>query len=582
MKYGFHCILRWLCAAAVLCIGPVPVKAYIFESPGNPGQILVGVSFDSCPPGKAVNVAWTFWWVDQNGNRQAYQAGGTVLNSSGPNYQIAAIGTGWATDFPNAGGCEYVYLQVTIWPYNGDAVLSDTYTEVGANNIDNTYSDTMNFLTGQAPCGNATNNNTANYSLPITNITSTPEWLPNGQELLPGQGTNYFVSAPEGEPVTVTATSENPDNGADNVQDGGGYNMQFTNTTTPWTNWNWTTNNNPTIPVDGASATLLAGTNGGPILWDITNNSPAANSTLQAGFNALDETLLSGNNQADQNATNIEHALTNMNLVINMSGSNIFSGSSNVWVQNWPSNLYAGGSTNGQFYFTNAGTVSETGAVSSAVSQAFNNTNQAAVVVTPLASPVSSVEGLVPSTLGDNSGSAQEQDIVITPATAQQQVTIAFGVLPSNLMVTFGQIRGCIAWFVVVLLILWNFRSLFNTVKQVLTVPQGQGPDTGLWATAGGNIVTAVVVASAVVAVIATIPVLAVGLLAGELSFVSSYSTSSPLNFFSQMGWGFQYVAQFIPVYLLFAAFGVRIVFYFSLEMLAFFASVVIKLLVGV
>jgi len=336
----------------------------------------------------------------------------------------------------------------------------------------------------------------------------------------------------------------------------------------------------------------LLSTGQGSIVWsNAVNATPANNGTLQAGFQLLNNDMLANQAAANNDWSNFLSQLHNTNNPIVVSGNNNGASSnnpasgnaSNVWVMNWPSNVFNIPSNNfeqaTQVWVQNWPTNINT---NTALGMVWANTNQAGAIVSGASAQVGSLDGMVPNTLADNSGGAEEQDIIITPATAQQQVTIAMGVLPSSLSTTFSQIRGVIAWFVCILLAIWNFVSLFRAIKDVSQVPQAQGPDTGAWAAVGANVLTAIVVASAVVAVISVLPVFAVGILAGELTFVSSYSSSSPLNFFNSMGWGFQFLSQYLPIYLMFTAFGVRVVYYFGLEVLAFFACIVIKLLIGV
>jgi hypothetical protein len=355
-----------------------------------------------------------------------------------------------------------------------------------------------------------------------------------------------------------------------------------------WTNFIAAGVTNDIFP-NGPDGGLLGNGMGGVVWSNSVRGVPADNGTMEAGFQLLNNDLLQNQNADTFNWSNYLAQLHNTNNPIDVSGQGEFgtnqtSGlASNVWVQNWPSNLFNVQSNNfqqsTQVWVQNWPTNITTNA---ALGMVWANTNQAGAIVSGASAQVGNLAGMVPNTLDDNSGAASEQDIRITPVTAQQQVVIAMGVLPSSLSTTFSQIRGVIAWFVCILLAIWNFASLFRTIKDVSQVPQAQGPDTGAWAALGANVLTAIVVASAIVAVISVLPVFAVGILAGELTFANSYSSSSPLNFFSSMGWGFQFLSQYLPIYLMFTAFGVRVIYYFGLEVLAFFACIVIKLLIGV
>ena len=594
-------LAAWLCALAVsvsILMGVITCRGAVgLGYPSCDGTIYLPL--DDCPASaQPITVAYTYTiYVYGFNNDQAYVSGpfsgtvnttsaGTVLGfpASGRGVDISGCTFGPGGGPPNGVSyCQYVY-NIAIYPQAGttSTAISAGFqescdTRFGYNHGGSPYSYSAYTV---SPCQqngspNETSNNTFNY----TNNTATPQVDSNGNVLQPGQGETVTNTWANGTTGTWGVTNQNPFTGAFN-NDTGTYDFSDTNGSL------LTSGGITNVQNLGSEADYLAYSNGGPIIWspDMLTNPAAATA-------AGDSAIVNGENNL-QNALNNDLAglsnLLSRPLTVNVSNNPTGSGS-NVWVMNWPTNFGTGGGTNLISDTNNVGSVSNVWVqnwptnidTNTALGMTFANTNQAGNIVMPASQQVTTLSGMVPNSLADNSGTPEEQDITITPPNVQP-VVIAMGVLPSTLSTTYSQIRGVIAWFIIVTLAIWNFISLFQTIKTVSLVPQGQGPDTGAWAALGSNVLTALVVASAIVAVISIIPVFAVGVLAGEMSFASSYSTSAPLNFFNQMGWGFQFLSQYLPIYLMFTAFGVRVVYYFGLEVLAFFACIVIKLLIGV
>jgi hypothetical protein len=616
MIYALRSVLLRFCVASLFCALAVSVNAMVVTV-SNGNGVIPWVPLNDCS-GNGQNIHIT-------GHCTVYSTNGTVLSS----LPLSYIGTSSPNGFSTDQGIEHGYgvetigttlsqiseiqMSVQIGPYNGDNAASETYVDdwFNAMSLTPTCGEPGNFKTGPyayyshygsqscsvpQAAGCFPNNDINAVPLSYTNLTATPQevsWNGNTAILQPGQSTNFMLQWPAGTTGNFNVANQSPDDGSFN-------NPQFQNTGQVSNIMNWNGSQWTNLLIDGVTNfTLPPGPDGGllstgqgSIVWsNAVNATPANNGTLQAGFQLLNNDMLANQAAANNDWSNFLSQLHNTNNPIAVSGNNNGASSnnpaggtaSNVWVMNWPSNLFNTASNNfeqaTQVWVQNWPTNINT---NTALGMVWANTNQAGAIVSGASAQVGSLDGMVPNTLADNSGGAEEQDIRITPATAQQQVTIAMGVLPASLSTTFSQIRGVIAWFVCILLAIWNFVSLFRTIKDVSQVPQAQGPDTGAWAAVGANVLTAIVVASAVVAVISVLPVFAVGILAGELTFASSYSSSSPLNFFNSMGWGFQFLSQYLPIYLMFTAFGVRVVYYFGLEVLAFFACIVIKLLIGV
>jgi hypothetical protein len=607
-----------VCALLLVCSGVTGRCGVATESGGQ--SVLLYVPLNDCVShAMNVTVSGSFTIVLSNNvvlaHNQPFSAvissAGLTLPSDAGNLQgmtLEVVGTPLSF-------FDSVQINATIGPAGGDSAAFEQYSEHWFNTIppvsqcgapgyyvQGPFPYYSHY--GQQTCVNSQAigcfPNEGMNSLPFsyTNDTATPEqitWNGNSAVLQPGQSTNIQLTFPTGTTGTFNAANQDPNDGSfDNpqLQNSGYLTNALAYNGSQWTNLATGGFTNFSLE-DGADGGLLANGMGGVIWSNSVNAVPANNGTLQAGFQLLNNDMLANQAAANGDWSNFLSQLHNTNNPIAVTGGgNNSSGSnnptsgtaSNVWVMNWPSNLLNGSITGNfqqatQVWVQNWPTNINT---NTALAMVWANTNQAGAIVSGASAQVGNLSGMVPNTLADNSGAAVEQDITITPPLAQQQVIIAMGVLPPSISTTFSQIRGVIAWFVCILLAIWNFVSLFRTIKDVSQVPQAQGPDTGAWAAVGANVLTAIVVASAIVAVISVLPVFAVGVLAGELTFANAYSSSSPLNFFNSMGWGFQFLSQYLPIYLMFTAFGVRVVYYFGLEVLAFFACIVIKLLIGV
>jgi hypothetical protein len=391
---------------------------------------------------------------------------------------------------------------------------------------------------------------------------------------MPGQSTNVLFQFPEGVNTNFGGSTINPLSGG-YLPDSGG----FTNSMS----LGQITNN--LQPPVGGSATDYATGQGGPILWNTTNQTTVD----QAGFNALDEAMLQNQNAINNDISNLYNQLHNNGMPvttfpsnISLMGTNTFNGASNVWVQNWPSNYNgstnSGGSTSNVWVENWPFATNET--VSNAISYMLAQTNQAYTVLNPIGSAQASFVGAMPSSLGDQQGSPQEQDIQIGPGSSP--ITIAMGVLPANVSNPLASLRSMIAWIIVALLLCWNFATLFDAMQEVLETPQAQGPDTGaVVGTFFGNVFSAGFCALAIISLVSILPVVAAGFLAGELSFFGGSSTSNPLSFFNAMGWAYQFLSQFIPIYTLVTAFGARVAYWFAVRSLSATLSAVIKMLIG-
>ena len=416
---------------------------------------------------------------------------------------------------------------------------------------------------------NYTNNSSAPQLITFTNgAQGTPI------ELQPGQGTTVPITVPFG--ATNGGFNVNTLNNYGNLQDAGG-DGSFTLTNQGAPNWQFQPSSYSNSPLQniGANGMDLASSNGGPIIW---STNMTMNQDLQAGFNQL----ANGQNQNEASmGDDFSNLLARLNKPLQVqfsnsipSGSNSSGLASNVWVQNWPSN-FAGSGSNvwvQNFPLTNSG-------YGSNQALAMINTNQAFGVLTPMNSAIATITGQLPSTLADDTGGGHEEDIVLGNPSGPN-VTLAVGTLPSGMSSSYVHLRNLIAWLTVLTLLMWNSKTMFEAIRDVLLVQGAEGADTGTLASAvGGNAMTAIITAAAILTAVSVIPTLAVGFFSSELTFWSG--TENPQTFFGAMGWQYSWVSQYIPIAVFVTALGSRIAFWFVIEVIKTILEAVAKALVG-
>jgi hypothetical protein len=556
--YGFHRIYGWLLFAGLFGGVAVQVEANVTYSADDVDITFVG---DDCPQNaRQVHLSGTvyvsndgfsyFFWANINQNASSYGTSG-IMDIGNPNI--------------------FVHASYSVSPVGGDGAEPDNKEEFGQPGSPPQMppvNSTVHYASVVPnPCG--TGLDISGYQLNFTNNFASPLQLQNGDTLMPGQGTNVMFYFPEGANTNFGGSTINPQSGG-YLPDSGG----FTNSI----NLGQITNN--LQPPVGGSANDYANGQGGPIVWDNTNSSQVD----EAGFNALDETMLQNENAINNGLSNLYSQLHSNGMPMNLNlGTNIFNGDSNVWVENWPSNNFTGSTNVGggaSNVWVENWPFGTNESVSNAISYMLGQTNQAYTVLNPIASAQSTFVGDMPSSLGDQQGAAEEQDIHIGPGAAP--ITIAMGVLPANVASPFASLRSMIAWIIVVVLFCWNFDTLFDAMQEVLKTPQAQGPDTGAVVSSFfGNVFTAGFCALAIISLVSILPTVAAGLLAGELAFFGGSTTSNPLSFFNVMGWAYQFLSQFIPIYTLVTALGTRIVYWFAVRSLQVTLSAVIKTLLG-
>lgn len=439
-------------------------------------------------------------------------------------------------------------------------------------------------------------------AITFNNNTGTSYRTSDGQTIPPGGSlfdTSQYVN--EGGGTTNTFLIF-PVNNYGNTDGGNAYNING------YTNIPGVTLGNG--PQNGDVAADLLGTNGGPILW---NNSTATNPALatEAGMSALangqNQQILSGNDNflnlsnqlnGDQTAENMNfsnllNSLHNSNnpVYVQMTDSNQSSGgSSNVWVQNWPTN-FPNGDTNSSGTssnidvgnwpidrLTNSGATNQ---IANAFNQVYGSTGMVYGIAAPMAGVASSIQSQLPSTLSDDNGSAQEQDITIGDP-SKGTITIRAGTVPSSMTAWYSHLRALIAWLIVVVLLMLNAKQVFEALRDIFLVEPVER--VGLLeavASLGAGVAVVLALAVGLVLLIGILPTVAVGFLSGELTFLGGGGTESPSTFFGNMGWSYQWASQFFPIWVMVTAMGSRIVFFFAIEILKAILEAIVKIFVA-
>lgn len=231
--------------------------------------------------------------------------------------------TGWSVNAPNYWQTPSQYAPGGVIPYP-----EEYFTPyIDQNNCDQ-----------QAPF---------QWSPGYKNNTSTYQTVTeNGQswQLAPGQSIPpQFTDAGQGsQSLTINSTPQNgylPDSGTMYISLSNDVPMAYGETNI----------NNSGLFANGQDAQQLSdlGVTNSPIIWDITNNPNAPegglalDSTLRAGFSAEANLLNQANQYLSKGFTLVSNS-SGITIVSNFNNvylTNNFGGSSNVWVQNWPSNL---------------------------------------------------------------------------------------------------------------------------------------------------------------------------------------------------------------------------------------------------
>jgi len=587
------------------------VNALATVSPDGSSSIVWIPAGDCSANGKPITLTVSWGWSTNGGPAPTMSAPYTsVVSSSGEAISPGGNTIGYGYEVAEVGGVSYqniqVIMNVTIGPAEGDNAVISSYQEVFVWGQDIPPGSPNYTATTNPPCdlnSSMPYQSLSTFSLNYTNNSASTQVIKttDGQTFTvpPGGVQPMTIAYPNGGSGGYTAQNQDAYTGQYNNNDTGIFsisnNYGYDTTTGSWTNNQGAIITANDVTNGSWSAAALANGVGGPINWGsspvFAPSNAANNATLEAGFNDLGE--IAGVNGAQENSNlmtlskqlsngiPIDSFPTNIPLTINLP-TNISAGASNVWVMNWPSNFDSGSSTNGGGLASNVWVqnwpLTNGESASNALSEMDGQTNLAYAVVSPLAGPIATVQGGVPSTLADNTGGADEQDVTL--GAGSMQITLAFLTgLPSQVASSFTSLRSFVAWVTILLLVLWNFKTLFDAIQNVLHTQGAQGPDTGTVASAiGGNVATALAVATAIIALVSVLPVAAVAIIGPELSAWSDYT--GPGSFFT--GPGYTWLSTYVPIWVLVTAVGSRIAFYFALRVLEMIFAGVVKMLIGV
>ena len=625
---GFHG-RGLLCLA--LCALVVPVgRAAIYQAGNSPGDSIIWIPLDDCcANNKPITLQYNLQvyraagpgafgaQIYSSGNQQVVTGSAGCCSCNG-SYQLLDVGA------VPPGLCAYS-LSVSIGPAEGDNAVYQQFTETwygaGAGNAGyygNGVHSYGSIPGASAGCnsgnGYGPSTETSNTSQGFTNGTAGPELITttDGQQFIlqPGQGTNVTVSWADGGSGGINAQNLNANSGSFDLNDG----TTYISNNPGWNGSQWTNDlvqsGGFTNPINyGASSSFLSGSNGGPIIWSGTNLTAAQ--VDEAGFNDLGNIIGLNNAQINSNLLalyNLMHGgipvniASASNLIVSNAvtvyggtnyssgGTNIFISSSNVWVENWPTNFGSSGTSTNvssvsslasnvwvqNWPFTNMGI----GLFSNLLnSQVAAGTNAGVGMVAPFSSASGPIQSGIPSVIEDQGGGDGLGNIMVGDS-AKGTVTFALVTLPPGMMTFYSSLRGLVAWAIIAGSLLWNCRFAFNCLSECLRTSGSRGVSTGpITDQFGGMGAVAIIASSLVLSLVVTLPVLAVGLMSGELGFLSG--TTSPSSFMSGAGVSLQWVDQVFPVWVLVSSCGFEILYFFVIRSACLVLMTAIKFIPG-
>lgn len=422
------------------------------------------------------------WTLDVDRDQYIHPGYNSIFNASESTYMILKVYMGNLT-ISTASGCPPAWSPVVLPMMN--EFPGHAYSEQGfgagfnGHNFAGFYKPGADCSSGAdtAGCGeteqvenpNYTNNTSAAQSITGLPGQTTPLILQPGQSLQP-------IVTSENQPWGYTAApivTGNQDLNGNSINYG-----DFTNQNGVLTQINNDYGiNSPTQMNFGGSAALLGSeTNlGGQIVWDNGDGgAPAQDSTLRAGFQAeaegqalANKLLLSIDNKttggSGSNLVSVAVTVTNAG---GSGGTNIYGTASNVWVMNWPSNLFAGGTNIVQFP-TNSGDTSWTNGTGLA-----HTWSDAVTAAGTSAGPLgTAIAGLSTLTAPDVSGSAGDPHQQVLAHTPNGDFTFDFNFISDvNWSPVFGLLRQL--WvFVLTGFFIWKVgEEIWSGTKQVLAM----------------------------------------------------------------------------------------------------------------
>lgn len=405
----------------------------------------------------------------------------------------------------------------------------------------------------------------------ITNNSGAPMSLGNGQYLQPGQ--SYPVSGPyvpEGTNYGIYSAAL--------VGSGGDVTTGFT------FSYNGTNGSYYTYPAStsGATVAALTSTNDGPILWTSSTSTNAALAT-EAGMSAI----VNGQNMSDfiinNDNSNLISALNAgiSNLLHNTNSStvvqfptNFSGGQSNVWVENPQSNVWVQ-----NFPLTNDNEAGLFGMSNLLAGNSALLTNQANGMLSPMNGAASAIAGGLPDGVVDHDGADDLPDITVGDP-AKGTVTFSLIAFPSGMSSYYTAMRSVIAWALVVGSILWNTKFAYQKWSDIIRTSGVKGLSTGpISDQLGGQAVVALIIAALILAMITAFPVVVVGLLAGELSFMSGLTSAA--TFLGGAGAPLDWLDQVFPIWVLVSTSAVEVVFFYAVVFVGSVIQTAIRLTPG-
>lgn len=573
-----------LCIAFCAFVVPLSKADVVIQN----NIVYWAINYDGCSP-VTVTMEYTVVWADTvnpywnedvgghyvNGPFTAtLKPGENILNAIGSASDLSLQWVGQNTIISGPSGAPTGSLPAESGSIVfGSSPCSESYSAVMPNPCANANNgcNTVDQFAGGLP-------QTSNHGSPygqtpssgygITNNSAEPEVLPNGDVLQPGQGTNYSFNYSEDSSNAFSTSSLNNQGDLE-------------------TNANWLliasndtgqiTLQNPNV---GANASDLLSSNG-PVIWQ---SGMSQTQVDEAGFSAL----ANGQNQQMNELQNeFSNLINNLNHDLPNTASNSAGGSSsNVWVENWPSNFNNGSSSNGTGVSSNVWvqnwplTNEGIGQISNMlVSQTAAGTNAGYSMVSPFSGASGPVESGISSSIQDENGGDNLGDITVGDP-SQGTITFALVSLPPDMTAYYSSLRGLIAWAIIVGSLLWNCKFAFNCLSECLRTSGSRGVSTGpLTDQLGGMGVMAILASSLVLSLVVTLPVLAVGLMSGELSFLPA--TTSASTFMGGAGASLQWIDQIFPVWVLVSTCGLEIAYFFAVRSFCLVLMMAIKFIPG-
>lgn len=589
MINAIHRHVFWFLFAVVVCQQAVTARGQITISGGN---WSAGCTYTPCNPISVVAESIFFTWsgaVYYPGIPPMIgQISGTVNQQIDGNWGWAPnqfIGT--SQTIPNGFVFELAVSPIEVSFLSSNALVQ---LELPSQSLAlNPGSSGSSVIRGFAAPGNmgCNTNNLLDWMLKYTNNTASPLQMTG----IPGQ-TQPLLLAP-GAVLSLTNVVQGDSQNQINVSplaQNGYQNSDFAILTNAGTGMGWgysqgDTNINYLTNsfANGQMANQLALLNNtnGPIVWNNIPDGPAQDSTLRAGFSALDNSL------------NEIYAKSNTAAVAGAAG-----GVSNIWVQNWPSNF-------GQFsisnFFTNS--ISDTngsGGGSNGLSLAdlsnfvqtnqLDTSNKIGSVISKLNAATNAAAGLSASSISahmgfpsdssslvDDSGSPAQSPLILVGG-SRGQISYSFGSV--NGMPEFPGLRSLLKWCVLVALFRMVWTNFMGNIRRMFFVT-ANSVDLGLWNSVGAGTAAAITVAGVIMGVACAFVAYMLPIVFGFGDSVVQNGGTNPMAVLAAT-WAWQFLSQYVPIAFLVSSVLVWVGYEMVTDAAALVALGVIKMLSAV